>query len=243
MIDSKKSTIVKFLTPFIFICLLFSIIWDTYAYSIPKINKYINNVLEIKCIDEEDNIIRWSSFLYYLESAKQGVFFTNKHIVQQNKLCWLFNDDGEILHYFLPRKGYIYNTKTDFISYKLPKEIEKELFFERNFLKDLYFCWDVNVGDKVWTIWYPSYWVDGSNYAYRITTTGIVAWLRNNEKFTYPNYFVTNRIDSWNSWGLALMENSGEFCILWLPTWLQYGNYDNIGVVQNIHNVTEWGLD
>ena len=54
----------------------------------------------------------------------------------------------------------------------------------------------------------------------------------------YFDYYTSAKIDSGNSGGIALMEENGQICGLGLPTWLSTGNYENIGIVHNFHNVT-----
>lgn len=55
----------------------------------------------------------------------------------------------------------------------------------------------------------------------------------------YPdfNYFVSAKIDSGNSGGLAISKHNGELCILGIPTWVQKGDFENMGIVQSIHNI------
>jgi hypothetical protein len=53
----------------------------------------------------------------------------------------------------------------------------------------------------------------------------------------YPNYFISAKIDSGNSGGMAFSKTVNGLCILGLPTWLTLGNYETQGLVQNIQNV------
>lgn len=53
----------------------------------------------------------------------------------------------------------------------------------------------------------------------------------------YPNYYVSAKIDSGNSGGVALSKNSNGLCLLGVATWLSLGDFETQGVVQNIHNV------
>jgi len=52
-----------------------------------------------------------------------------------------------------------------------------------------------------------------------------------------PNYYVSAKVDSGNSGGIALSKNNGKLCVLGVPTWVSTGNYENEGVIQNINNV------
>ena len=53
----------------------------------------------------------------------------------------------------------------------------------------------------------------------------------------YSNYFISAKIDSGNSGGIALSKNNGNLCLLGIPTWVNIGNYETQGVVQNMDNV------
>ena len=53
----------------------------------------------------------------------------------------------------------------------------------------------------------------------------------------YPNYFVSSKIDSGNSGGVAFSKNNGKLCLLGIPTWLNIGDYDTQGIIQNIYNI------
>lgn len=53
----------------------------------------------------------------------------------------------------------------------------------------------------------------------------------------YVNYFVSAKIDSGNSGGIAFSKNNNGVCVLGVPTWLTVGNYETQGLIQNIHNV------
>jgi len=52
----------------------------------------------------------------------------------------------------------------------------------------------------------------------------------------FVNYFVSAKIDSGNSGGIAFSKNENGLCVLGIPTWLSVGNYETQGLVQNIHN-------
>lgn len=67
--------------------------------------------------------------------------------------------------------------------------------------------------------------------AYDSTVTGEYGTL------PYSNYFISAKIDSGNSGGIALSKDKNGLCVLGVPTWLNVGNYDTQGVVQNIHNL------
>lgn len=99
-------------------------------------------------------------------------------------------------------------------------------------------------GSPVAIVGYPSF---ATQYLYsapifaRTITDGIIsAYEKLNttiDKLPYPDYFVSNKIDSGNSGGIAFSKNNNQLCVLGIPTWLNKGNYETQGVVQNIHNI------
>lgn len=82
---------------------------------------------------------------------------------------------------------------------------------------------------------------DSGIYAYRTITNGIISAYDESaiteDKLPYANYFVSAKIDSGNSGGMAFSKNSNGLCLLGIPTWISLGNYDNQGIIQNINNV------
>lgn len=53
----------------------------------------------------------------------------------------------------------------------------------------------------------------------------------------YVNYYVSAKIDSGNSGGPVFAKDNEGLCFLGVATWLNVGNYDTQGIVQNIHNI------
>ena len=75
----------------------------------------------------------------------------------------------------------------------------------------------------------------------RTVTNGVISAydtdVQINEKLPYRNYFVSAKMDSGNSGGVALSKVDNKLCLLGLPTWVNTGNYDNQGLVQSMGNV------
>ncbi|MBU6415530.1 hypothetical protein KGQ34_04820, partial [Patescibacteria group bacterium] len=76
----------------------------------------------------------------------------------------------------------------------------------------------------------------------RISTNGIISGYDNSvilppQNLSNPNYYVSAKIDSGNSGGVAFSKDSNGLCVLGVPTWLSIGNYETQGIIQNIHNV------
>lgn len=71
---------------------------------------------------------------------------------------------------------------------------------------------------------------------YRTVTNGIISGYDTSQKGD-ANYFVSAKIDSGNSGGMAIAKDSKGMCVLGLPTWLTVGNFETQGLVQNITNI------
>ena len=74
----------------------------------------------------------------------------------------------------------------------------------------------------------------------KAVTTGIISshdWSPLQEGYPDVNYFVSAKIDKGNSGGLAISKHNGEVCILGIPTWVKEGSFENMGIIQSIHNV------
>ena len=83
--------------------------------------------------------------------------------------------------------------------------------------------------------------VEGGIAAYRTATNGIISAhdesAITDDGLPAPNYFVSAKIDSGNSGGIAFSKDNGKLCVLGIPTWVNVGNFETQGVIQNIHNV------
>ena len=113
----------------------------------------------------------------------------------------------------------------------------------------------IQVGSPVIVIGYPlsgqssvPIFGDGtmSTESARITTNGIISGY--DESVQKPlgslpsaNYYVTAKIDSGNSGGIAFSKTEKGLCVLGIPTWVSLGNYDSQAVVQNINNILYTG--
>lgn len=105
------------------------------------------------------------------------------------------------------------------------------------------------IGTPVTTIGFPVFGIQNisilgvtATQSSRITSDGIVSGYDESKtppvgNLSYVNYFVSNKIDSGSSGGIALAKDENGLCVLGVPTWLTVGNYETQGLVQNIHNV------
>jgi hypothetical protein len=74
----------------------------------------------------------------------------------------------------------------------------------------------------------------------KTVTTGIISAHDSNpiyNGYSDVNYFVSAKIDKGNSGGLAFSKYNGQLCILGVPTWVERGYFENMGVVQSFHNI------
>jgi hypothetical protein len=96
-------------------------------------------------------------------------------------------------------------------------------------------------GSKVVTIGYPAYakteyilqGIRGVSNA-RIITEGVISGYSSILPTSHPNYYVSAKIDSGNSGGIALSKDENGLCVLGIPTWISLGNYETQGIVQNV---------
>jgi len=116
---------------------------------------------------------------------------------------------------------------------------------------------DMKVGTKVYIIGYPKFWVTETQSNLpgygpvtvksneKIITDGIISGKYNKTsdvvafESTYPynNYYVSNKMDSGNSGWPALAVYNNTYCLLGISTWVNKGNFDNQGIVQNMNNI------
>jgi len=216
------------------------------------INDHTNDVFAIKCVTNDSRVSIWSSFTIEFDTWRKWLF-TNKHVVENSIACYVANHTWEFLFRLDLDNSYTYNTKTDFALFYLTEEEEKIITESwANYLKDVQTCSSLDVWNPVWVVWYPAYATDETWETIqnnRITTKWIISWYRNERitgtddfRFNFSNFYVSNRIDGWNSWWLALAETNSWFCVLWIPTWLSRWNFENQWVILNISNIIDTTL-
>lgn len=220
------------------------------SISASELEPYLTGVQEITCYDSKGGYSTGSGSLWFLK--QQYVILTNKHVVELGK-CEVDPENTDRIttgFYGLDtQKMYSENPETDstFVPIKIDPSINPDV--ESAPLSTLnYKVSSLNrcpakmpIGSPVILIGYPIYArkkVDGSSHIqYKVTTNGIISGYDEYLVGKYANYFVSAKIDSGNSGGIALSKNLNGLCLLGIPTWLTVGNYETQGVVQNIHNV------
>jgi len=108
---------------------------------------------------------------------------------------------------------------------------------------------NMSLGSPVVLIGYPVFaervdYYEGEKVvsSFRTVTNGIISahdmsFSLIRSELPHSNYFVSAKIDSGNSGGIALSKDESGLCLLGIPTWLSIGNYETQGIVQNIHNI------
>ena len=72
----------------------------------------------------------------------------------------------------------------------------------------------------------------------KIISNGIISGYDTSDpKLPFPNYYISAKMDSGNSGGIALSKDNGNLCFLGVPTWIETGNFETEGIVQNINNI------
>jgi len=95
------------------------------------------------------------------------------------------------------------------------------------------------VNSPVAVVGFPTFTNKGV-FATRTTTNGVISahdFTALVDNLPYSNYYVSAKIDTGNSGGIAFSKNNNALCLLGIPTWLSVGNYETQGVIQNIHNI------
>ena len=187
------------------------------SISTSEISNYIGGVTKVNCTNSEA-----SGFLMKLDIGYVAV--TNDHVISGNNWCNVVpeNSSGEGMGHFQLNLSSL----SDWNPYT-----------------------DIAVGSPVIVIGYPAFGkqqvqVEGynSSISSRQVTEGIVSGHDTSVEspignLPYSNYYVSAKIDSGNSGGIALSKDSNGLCLLGVATWLSLGNFETQGVVQNMRNV------
>ena len=116
---------------------------------------------------------------------------------------------------------------------------------------------DIKIWSEVYIIWYPKFWITYSELntswwkvtgedSQQMITNWIISWKYNQSNpnniykniYPYSNYYISNKMDSWNSGWPAFSIYNNKYCLLGIATWVNKWNYDNQWIIQNINNIT-----
>jgi S1-C subfamily serine protease len=215
-----------------------------------ELASYLSSIVKVSCSTRTVESTGSGTFWKY--GNLQGVL-TNDHVpLSDASYCtasWPYDEaKGQIRgdHFlFFPGFDLDWNKKTDatFIDLTGDKSGSGLYITDMNYgVYNLRRCpAKMAIGLPVVIIGYPASTQTDTTYPRTITNGIISGWDQSVQPpqgtLPYVNYFVSNKIDSGNSGGIALSKDTNGLCVLGIPTWLQVGNYDTQGIIQNILNV------
>jgi|GEM_PF-2056002 len=219
---------------------------------------YLTGVVQVLCDDETGRTTSGSGTLWNFSTVPYGVL-TNRHVVDDAAFCIVNITDtsnNTVGVFELNTSSYKVNEDTDtaVLSVGAPLSDTTLASWTYNYkLSDVRSCpSNLPAGTPVVMIGFPSYAkrstkidlpkVGEVSIVYRSVSNGIIsgfdtALVKPEGSLTYPNFFVSAKIDTGNSGGMALAKDEDGLCSLGLPTWLSVGKYETQGLVQNILNV------
>jgi len=218
----------------------------------PELAPYLTGVGEVECGDIEGSGSLWKFSTGYF-------VLTNDHVVRGATNCTFTIQDSpnDTKHSGVWKLELIdnnWNNTTDISLLRLAiwpatAEISTSISNLNYLITNMPKCpTSMEIGSPIVIIGYPVYakktveYDSGSGTQFfRTVTNGIISSHDTTVKYfqglPYSNYFVSAKIDSGNSGGIAFSKTTNGLCVLGIPTWLTIGNYETQGLIQNIHNV------
>lgn len=225
------------------------------SISVSELAPYLTGVVRIDCSDW------WGSGSLWDWGDLGFSVLTNYHVFQDAKQCAVLTEEKDNRYVnaatIKSSNKKLLDAKKDIAIIQLSPivvEGEQSMPFDKfNYsIGAMKICAEnMPIGSPVVTIGFPAFAVKEISYKQyltnsysQITSNGIISGydeaINNTNWGTLPfqNYYVSAKIDSGNSGGIAISKSSvGGLCILGIPTWVSIGNYETQGLVQNIHNV------
>lgn len=229
--------------------------------SAEEIDPYLTGVVKIDCENQEGSGTLW-------KSGGKNYILTNYHVVSNayppghcNVIVHEKNStNGLGLYEVYPSTGRRWNSYTDVSLLEIVTSSMKDMNFlpieDLNYdISFLRLCSSqMSLGSPVIVIGYPAFSLSPimwqgekkGEQTIRTITNGIISSYDSSEvkpygSLPYPDYFVSAKIDSGNSGGIAFSKDQSGLCVLGIPTWLSLGEYESQGIVQNINNVLYTG--
>lgn len=201
-----------------------------------------------------DNWAQGSGILWTMSDLEGLYVITNRHVITGDN-CHIFIEDPKNVgvsagRYKLDTDNIkSWNNKTDVAFLKiLYQSIESDtpLSSLSSKVSGLAFCSDkMPIGAPVAVVGYPAFAQkieDGAAHPFQAITQGTISAYDNTVQYSpllLPdvNYFISAKMDSGNSGGIAFSKDNNKLCILGIPTWISIGNYETQGMIQSMHNV------
>lgn len=216
-----------------------------------EISKFLTGVVSIQC-----NNVRGSGTLWNFPETGPSIL-TNNHIVNATNIdsCSVYSVDdqgaaeGRYTIWGSTLRTFNRDTDESVAEIQSGNPQSKKISSLNYSIGDLRKCaTTVSIGTPIVIMGFPAYAeksIPSQNIAiaFRTATNGIVSGLDTSvsdgiaSNLPFPNYFISAKIDSGNSGGIALSKDSKGLCVLGIPTWLTVGKFETQGLVQNIHNV------
>jgi len=213
-----------------------------------EIEPYLTGVVHLFCGERQGSGSLWNfSDLGYS-------IMTNNHVANNDRGAECIIGDTEKGAYKTLNIIYSFNNYTDFAILKInPVPIAdgswpiSDLNYKISYLRKCSI--KMPLGSPVVVVGYPAYTentvnIQGEQYSksQRALSNGIISAYEDSIQepygnLPYVNYFISAKIDSGNSGGIAFSKDSNGLCVLGIPTWLSIGNYETQGIIQNIYNV------
>lgn len=230
-----------------------------FSISALELEPYLTGVGEVECFGDEQKT--GSASLWNLGEGIGSAVLTNYHVISGDGNCNITIGDSstDTKHAGMYRidKSHLFswNPDTDISALKIiPLDGASDFATpipDLNYrISSLRRCSvRMQLGSSVVIVGFPAFskrniMVAGhlSSQSSRTITNGIISAHDTSLRkpignLPYPNYYISAKIDSGNSGGIALSKDASGLCVLGLPTWLSVGNYETQGVVQNIHNI------
>lgn len=225
-----------------------------------EIAPFLSGVVNISCSEDEGSGSLWNI------PGTGYVVLTNKHVIGSSlkgvDYCFVKIEGVGLysLNASQPLEGMVNATldaTAHFINFlgakdqygqEVPMPPVKDLNYRISSLRKCPI--QMSLGSPVVLIGFPAFsettfFVSGvgtGQQTHQTVTNGIISAHNTSETkplgpLSYVNYFVSAKIDSGNSGGIALSKDNNGLCVLGIPTWLSIGRYETQGIVQNIHNV------
>jgi len=247
-LEGSPKNIIKEISPFI---------TKSQEISAQEIDPYLTSIVKIDCKNQEGSGALW-------KIGSDNYILTNYHVVSSpypsghcNVVIHEKNSPDAVgLYEIYLSTGKRWNSYTDISLLKISMlYIEgmswlpiQNLNYNLSFLRK---CpTQMSLGSPVIVIGYPAFSLTSvmwegkklGEQTVRTVTNGIISSYDSSEvqpfgSLPYPNYFVSAKIDSGNSGGIAFSKDSNGLCLLGVPTWISLGRYETQGIIQNIHNV------